>query len=254
MSSPGRPAASRPSTDPSAPARPCTRRHPHVADTGNGGGGLSWVLIAIGGVLVLLGIGAIVLLLVRRNGAGGDDSDDGNRGGPRGGSGGPGRGQGGGRGGPDAAARVEPGGPGQGPRRGPGGPGGGGGGYDPTPADALTRLARPARRADRDRAVPARRRPATRRSAPAPRARAVRPERLRPGPVPAGRRGRCSGPQGRSAGSRAASLPGPARPVQPGSVRPARPRRTPARWPAVRRPSRRLDGRLSARRDLGGWW
>jgi hypothetical protein len=36
--------------------------------------GLSWILIAIGGVLVLLGIGAIVLLLVRRRGD--DDEDD----------------------------------------------------------------------------------------------------------------------------------------------------------------------------------
>jgi hypothetical protein len=105
-----------------------------VADSGGGSGGLSWVLIAIGGVLVLLGIGAIVLLLVRRNGAGGDDdgSDDPNRPGPRGGSGGPGRGGRGGqgRGGPGGGA----GGPG--PRQGgPGGPmrgSGGGGGYDPT--------------------------------------------------------------------------------------------------------------------------
>jgi hypothetical protein len=37
--------------------------------------GLSWLLIAIGGVLVLLGIGAIVLLLVRRRDDGDDDDD-----------------------------------------------------------------------------------------------------------------------------------------------------------------------------------
>jgi hypothetical protein len=37
--------------------------------------GLSWLLIAIGGVLVLLGLGAIVLLLVRRKGDGEEDED-----------------------------------------------------------------------------------------------------------------------------------------------------------------------------------
>jgi hypothetical protein len=71
-----------------------------------GPGGLFWVMISVGGLLVLLGIAAIVLIFVRKN------NDDGNfgRGGPggyggRGGPGGPGRGPGG------------PGGPG-GPRRG----------------------------------------------------------------------------------------------------------------------------------------
>jgi hypothetical protein len=38
--------------------------------------GLSWLLIAIGGVLVLLGIGAIVLLLVRRRGDDDEDEDE----------------------------------------------------------------------------------------------------------------------------------------------------------------------------------
>ncbi len=39
-------------------------------------GGLSWILIAIGGVLVLLGIGAIVLLFMRKRDDGDDDDDD----------------------------------------------------------------------------------------------------------------------------------------------------------------------------------
>jgi hypothetical protein len=97
----------------------------NTVNTGSGGGGLSWVLIAIGGVLVLLGIGAIVLLFVRRKDDAGDDGDDG-RGGPR--KGGPRGGQppGGGRGGPH-----RPGGPGPGQRGGPGG-GRGAPGYDPT--------------------------------------------------------------------------------------------------------------------------
>jgi hypothetical protein len=43
--------------------------------------GLSWLLIAIGGVLVLLGLGAIVLLLVRRRGDG--EEEDGEEAGPR---------------------------------------------------------------------------------------------------------------------------------------------------------------------------
>jgi len=71
--------------------------------------GLSWILIAVGGVLVLLGIVAIVLIFVRKK----DDSDEDGPGGPgRPGKGGPPGGRGpGGRG---------PGGPG-----GPGGPRGG---------------------------------------------------------------------------------------------------------------------------------
>jgi hypothetical protein len=44
-----------------------------------GGGGLSWILIAIGGVLVLLGIGAIVLLFVRKR----DDTGETDHPGPR---------------------------------------------------------------------------------------------------------------------------------------------------------------------------
>jgi hypothetical protein len=100
--------------------------------TGGDGGGLSWVLIAIGGVLVLLGIGAIVLLLVRRNGNGGGDEDDDGRGGPRGG--GPGGRGPGGRGGPGRGGQGGPGGPRRGPGGpgGPGGPAGPGGPYDPT--------------------------------------------------------------------------------------------------------------------------
>ena len=93
-------------------------------NTGSGGGGLSWVLIAIGAVLVLLGIGAIVLLFVRRNNDAGDDEDDGRGGPPR--KGGPRGGQPGGRGGPPGPGR-----PGPAPRPGPGG-GRGGPGYDPT--------------------------------------------------------------------------------------------------------------------------
>jgi hypothetical protein len=94
-------------------------------------GGLSWILIAIGGVLVLLGIGAIVLLFLRKRGDGDDEDDDQpppRRGGPtrvppaRGGvRPPPGR-----RGPPERTAVMRgPGGPG-----GPGGPMGPGG--DPT--------------------------------------------------------------------------------------------------------------------------
>ena len=55
-------------------------------------GGLSWILIAVGGVLVLLGIGAIVLLFVRKrdDGSGDEDRPAPRRGGPPGGP--PGRG------------------------------------------------------------------------------------------------------------------------------------------------------------------
>ncbi|GAA1787889.1 hypothetical protein GCM10009682_07430 [Luedemannella flava] len=49
------------------------------------GGGLSWVLIAIGGVLVLLGIGAIVLLFMRRKGDDAEEEHDGTAIKPRGG-------------------------------------------------------------------------------------------------------------------------------------------------------------------------
>ena len=53
--------------------------------------GLSWILIAVGGVLVLLGIGAIVLLFVRKRDDGADDGRPApRRGGPPGGP--PGRG------------------------------------------------------------------------------------------------------------------------------------------------------------------
>jgi hypothetical protein len=100
--------------------------------------GLSWILIAVGGVLVLLGIVAIVLIFVRKK----DDSDEDGPGGPgRPGKGGPPGGRGPGGRGPGG-----PGGPG-GPRGGPqgqqgqrrGGPpdrtaplrGGPGGGYGP---------------------------------------------------------------------------------------------------------------------------
>jgi hypothetical protein len=91
-------------------------------------GGLSWVLIAVGGLLVALGVGAIVLLFVKRKGDGDEDGDrppGGRRGGP------PGPGRGGPRpphpqrrgGPPDRTAVL----------RGPGGPGGPGGppGHDP---------------------------------------------------------------------------------------------------------------------------
>ncbi|WP_344078993.1 carboxypeptidase regulatory-like domain-containing protein [Luedemannella helvata] len=47
-----------------------------ASDQGDSGGGLSWVLIAIGAILVLLGIGAIVLLFMRRKGEDEDEDDD----------------------------------------------------------------------------------------------------------------------------------------------------------------------------------
>jgi hypothetical protein len=62
-----------------------------TAATGGGsGGGLSWALIAIGGVLVALGIAAIVILLVRRKGDDEDEESSHGPGGPGGGRGGPG--------------------------------------------------------------------------------------------------------------------------------------------------------------------
>ena len=81
--------------------------------------GLSWILISIGGLLVLLGIGAIVLIFVRRKG---DDDEDDDRGrpGPRGGKGGPPPGRGGPR-----------------PPHGPGGPGGQ---RRPGPQDRTTQM------------------------------------------------------------------------------------------------------------------
>jgi hypothetical protein len=86
---------------------------PGTTDTGtdigllrsSDGGGLSWVLIAMGGLLVVLGLGAISLLLFRR----GDDAKSRRR---------RGKGRGGPRGGP-GSPRRRPGGP---PGRGPGGP------------------------------------------------------------------------------------------------------------------------------------
>jgi hypothetical protein len=92
----------------------------------NSGGGLSWVLIAIGAFLVLLGVGAIVLLFVRKKDDGAGDGPGGPR---RGGPGGPPPPPG--RGGPRPPQR--PGMPpivGQPPPR-PGGPPPGHG-YDPT--------------------------------------------------------------------------------------------------------------------------
>jgi hypothetical protein len=97
--------------------------------TGNGssggGGGLSWVLIGIGGVLVALGIAAIVILLVRRRGDDDDDDEAGPGGrGPKGGRGAaprpPHPQQGGRRPEPTMVMRGGPGGPGG---RGPGAPG-----------------------------------------------------------------------------------------------------------------------------------
>jgi hypothetical protein len=95
--------------------------------------GLSWILIAVGGVLVLLGIVAIVLIFVRKK----DDADED---GPNGPGGRPGKGGPGGGRGPGGRGPGGPGGPGgprppQGQRRGGppdrtaplrGGPGGGG--------------------------------------------------------------------------------------------------------------------------------
>ncbi len=108
-----------------------------AASSGSGsGGGLSWTLIAIGGVLVALGIAAIVILLIRRKG----DDDDENVDMPRRPSGPGGRGPGGpggpggpppGRGGPRPAQprrAPEPTTVMRGGRPGPGGPGPRGGG------------------------------------------------------------------------------------------------------------------------------
>jgi hypothetical protein len=94
------------------------------------GSGLSWILISVGGVLVLLGIAAIVLIFVRKK----DDSDEDGQGKP--GKGGPGRGPGGpgGPGGPrPPGGQRRPGPPDRtAPMR--GGPGGQGGpGYGPRP-------------------------------------------------------------------------------------------------------------------------
>ncbi|HEX6873197.1 MAG TPA: hypothetical protein VF163_19035, partial [Micromonosporaceae bacterium] len=113
-----------PSAPPSSEVTPGSSLSPvgeDSPDSGKGGegGGLSWVLIAIGGVLVLLGIGAIALLFFRKRGNDDDADDDGRPGPRRGGPPPPGRG------GPRPPARR--GGP---PpertqvMRGPGGPGG----------------------------------------------------------------------------------------------------------------------------------
>jgi hypothetical protein len=101
-----------------------TGADPTVAvDTGEKTGGgpsmLSWILIVLGGVLVALGIGAVVLLMVRRNQ---EDEDDAAEPKP-----GPRDRRGGGR--PPVGAR---GGPVRNPR-GPGGPGGPGGRPVPPP-------------------------------------------------------------------------------------------------------------------------
>jgi hypothetical protein len=101
------------------------------------GGGLSWILISVGGVLVLLGIVAIVLIFVRKK----DDSDEDGQGKPgkpgKGGPGGRGPGGPGGPGGPRPPGGQRRAGP---PDRtaplrgGPAGPGGPGGpGYGPRP-------------------------------------------------------------------------------------------------------------------------
>jgi hypothetical protein len=88
-------------------------------------GGVSWLLIAVGGLLVALGIGAIVLLFVKRKGDGDDGDGPPNArrgGGPPGapGRGGPRQPQPARRGGPPDRTAV---------MRGPGGPGGPG--HDP---------------------------------------------------------------------------------------------------------------------------
>jgi Carboxypeptidase regulatory-like domain len=46
------------------------------SDSGGGGGLFSWVLIILGGLLVALGVGAIVLLMIRRKDGGEDDTGD----------------------------------------------------------------------------------------------------------------------------------------------------------------------------------
>jgi hypothetical protein len=110
-----------------------------AAGGGAGSGGFSWTLIIIGGLLVLLGIGAIVLLFVRR---GGDDDGDGDspprkgpaRGGPPG-FGPPGRAPHRRPGAPKSPApagmgRGGHGEPGPAMRGRGGGGGGGGGGHD----------------------------------------------------------------------------------------------------------------------------
>ena len=89
-----------------------------------GPGGLFWVMISVGGLLVLLGIAAIVLIFVRKK----DEGDDqpGRGPGGRGGPGGPG-GHGRGPGGPGGPPGQRRGGPPDRTQRMPVGPGG----YDP---------------------------------------------------------------------------------------------------------------------------
>jgi hypothetical protein len=119
--------ASASATGPTPTGAPTSEIETQGVATGNGnsgsGGGLSWVLIGIGGVLVALGIAAIVILLIRRRGD--DDDDEGGQGGrgPKGGRGGaprPPHPQGGRRPEPTMVMRGGPGGPGG---RGPGAPG-----------------------------------------------------------------------------------------------------------------------------------
>jgi hypothetical protein len=87
------------------------------------GGGLSWVLIAVGAVLVALGVGAIVLLFVRKKDDNDPDDDDpkNRKGGPPPQQGPPGRGGPRGpqprRGGPPEMAPPMRGGPGHDPTR-----------------------------------------------------------------------------------------------------------------------------------------
>ena len=89
----------------------------NVTPTSGSGGGLSWVLIAVGAILVALGVGAIVLLFVRKKDEGNPDGQDPNmprRGGPPGQQGPPGRG------GPRPPQRRGPGEMGPPMRSGPG--------------------------------------------------------------------------------------------------------------------------------------
>ncbi len=68
-----------PTTGPTDTAAPTSGDTAPAAASGNGSGGtglFSWVLIGLGGLLVLLGIGAIVLLLVRRKDDEPDDEPD----------------------------------------------------------------------------------------------------------------------------------------------------------------------------------
>jgi hypothetical protein len=97
-----------------------------AAPADEGPGGLFWVMISVGALLVLLGIAAIVMIFVRKKDE--DDTGDFGRGpGGRGGPGGPG-GHGRGPGGPGGPPGQRRGGPPDRTQRMPGGPGG----YDPS--------------------------------------------------------------------------------------------------------------------------